>query len=205
MLTKQKVINRFWQLRARASKSFIIAIEPNTRHFCKHLCQRPVLCKENFVYIDSLPPFKEIKLGTSDNDPSRKLQPKKNGLYPVIKLYSHTLTVEINGIHNVVSVDRVALAKQKEKRASQKGLYLQLNQKEAEKQDEACHSLKSRAAARANTRSESWSVTVNKKTQPTTECDDMGSRQWAYSTTLRDGISTPHTAHTEVTRLSRHM
>lgn len=47
----------------------------------------------------------------SDKSLSRELRRKKDGLYPVIKVRVHTLTVGNNEIHNVVSLDRVSPSK----------------------------------------------------------------------------------------------
>lgn len=51
---------------------------------------------------------------TATQDPSRKLIPKKVGLFWVIQLLNHTVTVGVIDIHNVVSIDRITLAKRAE-------------------------------------------------------------------------------------------
>lgn len=47
---------------------------------------------------------------TSKEASSLKLRPKKSGTYRVVRSAPHTVTIDISGLHNVVTVERVTLA-----------------------------------------------------------------------------------------------
>lgn len=44
-------------------------------------------------------------------DPSWKLVSRKDGSFSVLQIRNHTVTVDVNGIDNVLSIDRIMLAK----------------------------------------------------------------------------------------------
>lgn len=43
--------------------------------------------------------------------PSVKLRPKKSGPYSVLRSMPHMVTIDVGGLHNVATVDRVTFAK----------------------------------------------------------------------------------------------
>lgn len=75
------------------------------------LRHRPVLKKEELVYVDEPLSRMKRKADAATQDPSRKLISTKIRLSKALQVRSHTVTVDINGIHNAVSIDRIALAK----------------------------------------------------------------------------------------------
>lgn len=62
------------------------------------------------VYADSPPASKRCRWKMSAaEDPSIKLRPIKSEPYRVAKVTSHTVIIDINGLHSFVAVDRVTL------------------------------------------------------------------------------------------------
>lgn len=62
---------------------------------------------KDWVYVHKPPVDNQIEAYLAAKDSSRKLAPKKGGLYQVVSLQNHTLSVDIGEIHNVVSIDGV--------------------------------------------------------------------------------------------------
>lgn len=112
-----------------------------------------------------------------DKDMSRKLRPIKNGPYPVVKVCHHTLTVDVNGIYNVVSIDKVSLAKTCNKASSSS------TTRSSSESDEGCtpigvpHNTARTALKQANMRSASWSMTGNILIESNIGLVDMATRQ----------------------------
>lgn len=101
-------------MRERAHKAASTARKSYARHCNRRVRQQLIFSRGDVVYIDSLPVVKVRKVAMPEKDSSRKIQPKKDGQYPDIKASDHTLKVDINEIHNVMSIERVSLTKTNE-------------------------------------------------------------------------------------------
>lgn len=79
-------------------------------YFKKKMRRVLVFGAGGWVYVDNTPNLSKKETGTVTKDHSRKLMPKKDGAYKVINVMKNTVTVDSNGIHNVVSIDCVTLS-----------------------------------------------------------------------------------------------
>lgn len=63
------------------------------------------------VYFDNSPaPKRRQQMTSTVEDPSFKLRPMKSGLHRVVLATPHTETINIDGLHNIVAIDRVTLS-----------------------------------------------------------------------------------------------
>lgn len=60
-------------------------------------------------------PKRRRELASAEEDPSVKLRPRKSGPYRVVRPVPHTVTVGIDGLHNVAAIDRVTLSQASQK------------------------------------------------------------------------------------------
>lgn len=67
----------------------------------------------NCLYVDNTPIVRRSRAEESPNrqDHSVKLRPKKAGPFKAIRATVHTVTVDVDGLHHVVSIDRVSMAR----------------------------------------------------------------------------------------------
>lgn len=72
----------------------------------------------NGVYEDKPSAVRTQKGQKAGPDPARKLAQKKDGPYRTFVVQNHTLPVNIYGIHNVNSIDRVIRARENYERKS---------------------------------------------------------------------------------------
>lgn len=98
---------RLW---SRVDSTANTAKKLSEHHFNKHVRHRSVFRPEDWVYVDELPLVKQGEAESAAKDLSRKLAPKKDNPLRIFKVKDHKLTVNVRGIHNVVSNDRVDLS-----------------------------------------------------------------------------------------------
>lgn len=65
----------------------------------------------DWVYIDKPFTLKIEQTESVAQNPSRKRYPKKNGLFGVSRVRNRTKPVDVNGIQNVLFIDRTTLAR----------------------------------------------------------------------------------------------
>lgn len=82
------------------------------KNFDRRVQHTPVLELNDTVRLNKTPTAKHKKEGkTLAEDPSLRLRPKKSGSYCMVRSAPYTATVDVDGLHIVVAVDRGMLAK----------------------------------------------------------------------------------------------
>lgn len=107
---KLKVVERMLRIQGQANRTSKTAQESYARHFGKRVRRYPVFRIGDWVYLDRPPVWKKTAAEKISEAPSRKLAPKKGGPYRVLKVQRHTVTIDLKGIHKIVSIDGVTLA-----------------------------------------------------------------------------------------------
>lgn len=98
-------------LKKKADRASKKARESHKRYFNKKVQHRLVFRTGEWVYIDKPLNLMKGKTDEATKVPSGKSIPKKDGPFRVIQVKNYTVTVDVNEIHNVVSIDRTTLAK----------------------------------------------------------------------------------------------
>ena len=80
------------------------------RNYDKRVHKTPVFHKDDLVFLDKPPNMKD-KVGSEHESITDKLSFKRLGPFKILDVYSHTATIDEEGIPNTVTIDRLSLAK----------------------------------------------------------------------------------------------
>lgn len=73
--------------------------------------QRSIFCERDWIFIDKPPNSMKEKTDVVAQDPSMNLVPRKDGPFRVLQVGNHMVTVNVNGIRIVISINRTTLAR----------------------------------------------------------------------------------------------
>lgn len=106
-----KILNMLFDFLCRGRNKSSQARLTYNKHIAKKVEHLKRFESRDWVYIDE-PPRKERskREKISTGDPSAKLKPKKMGPYKVIRSTKHPMTVNIDGLHDVLLINRIFLA-----------------------------------------------------------------------------------------------
>lgn len=83
--------------------------EVNERYFYIKVSHLPKLKTGDWVYMDNSHTSKKHKPNTATQHLSRKLVPKKDGLFTVLQEKNRTVTVDVHDVHNTMSTGIITL------------------------------------------------------------------------------------------------
>lgn len=98
-------------LKKKTDRAFLKARKSYERFFNEKARYLPVFLTEDRVYLDKPSNWTKEKIDVVMHNPSRNLVFKKDGPFIVLQIRFHTVAVNVNGIHNVVSIDGITLVK----------------------------------------------------------------------------------------------
>lgn len=173
------------------------------RQFKTHVCQKPVACKKDRVITNRLLAVVAMETIMLDKDQMKKLWLSEAGHCLALEVCDRKLTLRVNGVHNVVLIDMVSLAKTERKCLPPADGSRQLSREKTRTPTTVRHSTARMTSSQANTQLVGWTMTVNKKWQNQTWCAGMGTHHlstWkslsstSHITVTCDG-NVEHTAH----------
>lgn len=109
--TKLRIVEKLMRLWLQANSATKTVRALYERLFNRRVRHQLVVLPKGWVYVDKPPVAKRWDAETAAKYPSSLPALKEDGPYQVRRVKTHTMTVDIRGIHNLISINRVTLAR----------------------------------------------------------------------------------------------